>query len=543
MHLIQGEHINLNKENKLLEIKNLNIGFRKAGAINKVVNGIDLTIYQGETVALVGESGSGKSVTAQSILRLIPETQIAYPEGEIIFENQDILKMNENGLVNIRGHKIGMIFQEPLSSLNPLHIVEKQINEVLMLHQGFSYSKASAITLEWLVKVGINDPEKKIKSYPHQLSGGERQRVMIAMALANKPSLLIADEPTTALDVTIQAQILKILKNLQIELGMSMLFITHNLGIVKRIADKIAVMYQGKIVETKDTMKLFKNPENPYTIKLLSSEPDNIPLKADIDSKSIIEIHNLKIWFPVQRGFFKQAKGYIKAVDDIDLHIKKGQTIGVVGESGSGKTTLGKAIIHLQESTGEIIFNGSNLNNLKEKFIRPFRREMQMIFQDPYGSLSPRMSIEEIIREGLDIHKIGSPSERKEMIIDTLNEVGLDTDILNRYPNEFSGGQRQRIAIARALVLKPQFIVLDEPTSSLDRSIQFQVIDLLKDLQKNHELTYMFISHDLKVVKSISHYVIIMKEGKIVESGTSAEIFLNPQKPYTKELLETAFDI
>ena len=524
-----------------MEITNLNIGFRKGGTINKVVNGIDLSIKEGETLALVGESGSGKSVTAQSILRLIPETQIAYPDGKIIFENRDILKSDISVLEGIRGNKISMIFQEPLSSLNPLHTVEKQVNEIQIIHKKRSYKEASNNTLEWFLKVGLNDPEKKMKSFPHQLSGGERQRVMIAMALVNNPGLLIADEPTTALDVTIQAQIIELLKRLQEELGMSMLFITHNLGIVKRIADRIAVMYQGNIVETKTTWDLFACPENPYSRLLLSSEPDDIPLKADIESEPIVELKDLKVWFPIQRGFLRLTKGYVKAVDGISININKGQTLGVVGESGSGKTTLGKAILRLIDSNGEIIFEKNRLDGKDEKNIRHFRKDMQIIFQDPYGSLSPRMSVEEIIGEGLKIHKIGDDESRKKLISDTMQEVGLEPDMMYRYPNEFSGGQRQRISIARAIVLRPKLIILDEPTSSLDRSIQFQIIDLLKELQRKHELTYMLISHDLKVVKSISHFILIMKKGKIIESGTSEKIFSSPEENYTKELLETAF--
>ncbi len=526
----------------LISIKNLHIGFRKGGRLDEVVHGADLDIYPNETLALVGESGSGKTVTAQSLLRLFPESIIAYPQGQILFGTSDILAMNNTELRQIRGSEISMIFQEPMSSLNPLHTVEKQINEALFLHRGLSASKASPVSLDWLKRVQLSDPEKKMFSFPHQLSGGERQRVMIAMALVNEPKLLIADEPTTALDVTIQAQILDLMKELQEDLEMSVLFITHDLGIVRRIADRVAVMHDGRIVETNDTRSIFTAPSDPYTKELLAAEPKEEPPASDPERETVVKTADLKVWFPIQRGVLRLTKGYVKAVDGVTLKVRKGQTLGVVGESGSGKTTLGKALLRLEQSEGEIWFEDQALHAVDSKTLRPLRRRMQVIFQDPFGSLSPRMSVEQIIGEGLVINRIGSASDRERRIIEVMKEVGLDPDHRHRYPHEFSGGQRQRIALARALVLQPDLLILDEPTSSLDRTIQFQVIELLKDLQAKHGLSYIFISHDLKVVKGLCHDIVIMKNGKIVEEGQAREIFSNPQHPYTKELLSTAFE-
>jgi microcin C transport system ATP-binding protein len=526
----------------LVAIRGLHVGFRRGEDLHRVVHGADLTIHENETLALVGESGCGKTVTAQSILRLMPEHWIAYPAGEIWFEGRDILKLAPSELLEIRGGKIGMIFQEPMSSLNPLHTIDRQINETLLLHQGLPPARATPISLEWLKKVGIRDPQNKLRAYPHQLSGGERQRVMIAMALANQPRLLIADEPTTALDVTIQAQILRLIKSLQRELAMSVLFITHDLGIVRRIADRVAVMHDGRIVETNSTEEIFRRPQDPYTQVLLAAEPRGEPPEADPAAEPIVRVGNLKVWFPIQRGLLRRVQGHVKAVDGITFHLKKGHTLGVVGESGSGKTTLGKALLRLERSDGEIWFDTQPLHRLDAKEVRPLRRQIQIIFQDPYGSLSPRMSVEQIIGEGLSIHQVGDPAGRERLIVDTMREVGLDPEHRDRYPNEFSGGQRQRIALARALVMKPQVLVLDEPTSSLDRTIQFQVIELLKGLQERHGLTYLFISHDLKVIKSLCHDIVIMRQGKIVESGPAREIFAHPQHPYTRELLATAFD-
>jgi microcin C transport system ATP-binding protein len=528
--------------NPLLEIRNLHIGFRRGESLNRVVHGVELTIQENETTALVGESGSGKTVTAQAILRLIPEATIAYPEGRILFEGRDILRMDEAALRSLRGSEISMIFQEPMTSLNPLHTVERQINEALFLHRGLPPSKASPIALDWLKRVGLSDPEKKMYSFPHQLSGGERQRVMIAMALVNEPKLLIADEPTTALDVTIQAQILELMKELQRELHMSVLFITHDLGIVRRIADRVAVMHDGLIVETEGTGKIFAAPEHPYTKKLLAAEPKGESPPSDPGREAVVTTRELKVWFPIQRGVLRLTKGHVKAVDGVSLKVRKGQTLGVVGESGSGKTTLGKALLRLEKSDGEIWFEDQALHDVDPKTLRPLRRRMQVIFQDPFGSLSPRMSVDQIIGEGLVVNKIGTPASRERRIIEVMKEVGLDPEHRHRYPHEFSGGQRQRIALARALVLQPDLLILDEPTSSLDRTIQFQVIELLKGLQARHGLSYIFISHDLKVVKGLCHDIVIMKDGKIVEEGEARKIFSNPQHPYTKELLATAFE-
>jgi microcin C transport system ATP-binding protein len=497
-------------------------------------------IRQHETVALVGESGSGKTVTAQAILRLLPETHIAYPAGNILFRGRNLLAGPPEGLLSVRGNEIGMIFQEPMSSLNPLHTVEKQLVETINLHR-HAAPDARNISLDWLRRVGLGDPEKKLASYPHQLSGGERQRVMIAMALANEPALLIADEPTTALDVTIQAQILDLIKSLQRELGMAVLFITHDLGIVRRIADRVAVMHDGLIVETATTHGIFHAPAHEYTRTLLNAEPTEDPPPSDMTLPVLLEARGMKVWFPIQHGFLRRTTGHVKAVDGIDLEVRRGQTIGIAGESGSGKTTLGRALLRLVKGEGEMKFEGRSVDRLREEDLRPLRRRMQIIFQDPYGSLNPRMSVAGIIGEGLDINRIGTPIEREAAIRSSMEEVGLDPGIRDRYPHEFSGGQRQRIALARALVLKPALLVLDEPTSSLDRTIQFQVITLLRELQARHGLSYIFISHDLKVLKALCHDLVIMRNGKVVESGPAAKIFREPQHPYTRELLATAF--
>lgn len=525
----------------IISIRDLKVAFRRGNELRQVVHGVDLDLYPEETLALVGESGSGKTVSAGSILRLLPPYTVAYPEGSILFEEREILSAPESEMIHIRGNEIGMVFQEPMSSLNPLHTIERQIAETLYIHRGIGIEKSRPLALEWLERVGIREPRQRLKSFPHQLSGGERQRVMIAMALINEPRLLIADEPTTALDVTIQNQILSLLADLRREMRLSVLFITHDLAIVRRIADRVAVMRDGLIVETGDTEELFTRPRHEHTRALIDAEPKEEPPRSDTSLEPLMSLENLKVWFPIQKGFLRITKGHIKAVDGVSAVVRRGQSLGVVGESGSGKTTLGKALLRLERSSGGILFNNTSLQGLSEKELRPLRRAMQIIFQDPYGSLNPRMTVEDIIGEGLEIHSVAKEEEREARIVSAMEEVGLDPALRERYPNEFSGGQRQRIALARALVLKPDFIVLDEPTSSLDRSIQFQVIELLKELQHRHGLTYLFISHDLKVVKSLCHEILIMKEGKVVESGPAAEIFSSPRHDYTKELLRTAF--
>lgn len=530
----------------LLSIRDLSVAFNQEGGSKEVVHHVDLDLFPEETLALVGESGSGKTVTAASVLRLIPSVNIRYPSGEILFrlrntETADTLSASERELMRVRGEEIGMIFQEPMSSLNPLHTVEKQIAETLALHRGWSLEQSRPLVRDWLHRVGIRRPEEQSKSYPHQLSGGERQRVMIAMALINEPTLLIADEPTTSLDVTIQAQILDLLQELKEEMGLAVLFITHDLSVVRRIADRVAVMREGKIIETARTEELFRSPEHEYTRDLIASEPTDPPKAPAGPMPEVLRLKDLKVWFPIQRGFLRTTKGYVKAVDGVNLTLREGQTLGVVGESGSGKTTLGKAVLRLEKSDGEIYFGDRPVHSLSEKEMRPLRRSMQVIFQDPYGSLSPRLTVEGIIGEGLEVHSLADREEREGLIIEAMEEVGLEAEARHRYPNEFSGGQRQRIALARALVLKPDFLILDEPTSSLDRSIQFQVIELLKGLQRKHNLTYLFISHDLKVVKSLAHELVIMRAGKIVEQGPAEKIFLAPREEYTRELLSTAF--
>ena len=528
----------------LLSVRDLSVAFAQGGKETLAVDHVSFDIARGETVALVGESGSGKSVSALSVLKLLPYPAASHPSGEILFNGQDLLGLGENALRKVRGNKITMIFQEPMTSLNPLHTIEQQIVEVLKLHQGMGDSRARERTLELLHEVGIREPEKRLGAYPHQMSGGQRQRVMIAMSLANEPQLLIADEPTTALDVTVQAQILELLAGLKKKNDMSMLFITHDLGIVRRIADRVCVMTMGKIVETGPTKEIFENPQHEYTRHLLAAEPKGRPPVTDPAAPDVMSGDGIKVWFPIKQGFFRRTVDHVKAVDGVDVTVKAGQTLGVVGESGSGKTTLGLALSRMISSEGRIALGEREIGNFSFKQMRPLRREMQIVFQDPFGSLSPRMSVSEIIEEGLRIHEPKlSADERDAMVVDVLNEVGLDAGTRFRYPHEFSGGQRQRIAIARAMVLKPRFVMLDEPTSALDMSVQAQVVDLLRDLQKKHSLAYLFISHDLKVVRALSNHVIVMRHGKVVEHGSAEQIFENPQTDYTRALIAAAFDI
>jgi microcin C transport system ATP-binding protein len=524
----------------LIEIRNLTVEFTGGEHPQRAVNGVSFNIRRGETLALVGESGSGKSVTAHSILRLLPYPLARHPSGEIHYAGHDLLQAPERTLQGIRGNRIAMIFQEPMTSLNPLHSIEKQLAEVLALHKGLVGEAARARILELLTLVGIPEPARRLRALPHELSGGQRQRVMIAMALANEPELLIADEPTTALDVTVQLRILELLKGLQAQLGMAMLLISHDLNLVRRIAHRVCVMQRGSIVEQATSEALFRQPTHPYTQELLAAEPDGSPVDAPL-AEPLLAVRDLKVWFPVRKGLLRRVSDQIKAVNGVAFSLRRGQTLGVVGESGSGKSTLGLAILRLIHSQGDIRFHGTDLQGLDRAQVRPLRRELQVVFQDPFGSLSPRMSVGQIIGEGLRIHGIGTPQEQEAAIIAVLREVGLDPDTRHRYPHEFSGGQRQRVAIARALVLQPALIVLDEPTSALDRTVQRQVVELLRSLQAKHGLTYVFISHDLAVVKALSHQLMVMKQGQVVEQGEAAAIFAAPQHPYTQQLLEAAF--
>jgi microcin C transport system ATP-binding protein len=528
----------------LISVEDLSVDFRAGGKVTQAVKHVSFEINNAETVALVGESGSGKTVTALSILRLLPYPAASHPCGSIRFKGEDLMALKPDALRHIRGNQISMIFQEPMTSLNPLHTIESQVGEVLKIHRGLSDRAARARVLDLLHRVGIEDPEGRLGSYPHQLSGGQRQRVMIAMALANEPDLLIADEPTTALDVTIQAQILELLLKLKAEFNMAMLLITHDLGIVRKMADRVCVMTNGEIVETGSTQAIFTAPQHPYTRHLLASEPKGSPPPLDANAPTVLEAKDLRVWFPIRRGFLRRIVGYIKAVDGIDLAVKEGQTLGVVGESGSGKTTLGLALLRLVSSEGPIVYLGNRIDGYDSKRMRPLRRDMQIVFQDPYGSLSPRLSVGEIVVEGLSIQKprLGQ-AERRARVARALEEVGLDPAMQDRYPHEFSGGQRQRIAIARALVLEPKFLILDEPTSALDMSVQAQIVDLLRDLQRRHKLTYLFISHDLKVVRALANSIIVLRHGKVVEHGPAETVFSAPKTDYTKALLEAAFEL
>ena len=529
-----------NKAQQLLSIEDLSVEFLSGETVQRAVNNISFSILKGETLALVGESGSGKSVTAHSILRLLPYPLARHPSGKIMYQGEDLLAATPEYLRNVRGNRIAMIFQEPMSSLNPLHTIEKQINEILILHKGMNAKQASVRTLELLKLVEIPNPAQRMNAYPHELSGGQRQRVMIAMALANEPQLLIADEPTTALDVTVQQTILELLGDLQERLGMSILLISHDLNLVRRVAHRVCVMRNGEIVEQAACAEIFSNPQHPYTQELLGAEPSGTPVPHS-PSETLLETRDLRVWFPIKKGIFQRTADYIKAVDGISFTLQRGQTLGIVGESGSGKSTLGLAILRLINSKGGIFYAGNAIDQLSQKEVRPLRRDIQVVFQDPFGSLSPRMSVSDIIGEGLRIHKMGDAQQQEQAIIAALQEVGLDPETRHRYPHEFSGGQRQRIAIARALVLKPKLIVLDEPTSALDRTVQRQVVELLRNLQLKYNLTYVFISHDLAVVKALSHHLLVMRQGQVIEQGAAASVFAAPQQTYTQQLLAAAF--
>jgi microcin C transport system ATP-binding protein len=531
----------------LLEVRDLSVrfaGWRGAAPV-EAVKGVSFTLDRGETLALVGESGSGKTVTALSVLQLLPYPAAAHGRGSSIrFDGQELVGAPPARLHEVRGNRIGMVFQEPMTSLNQLHTLEKQIAEALLIHKHLPPSAARARTLELLSLVGLADAESRLSAYPHQLSGGQRQRVMIAMAIANDPDILIADEPTTALDVTIQARILELLNELKSRFGMALLLITHDLAIVRKMAQRVCVMTSGEIVEAGTTAQIFAQPQHPYTQRLLAAEPKGSGVPFDAEAPVLIEAQKLRVWFPVRRGLLRRVKGYIKAVDGVSLALRSGATLGVVGESGSGKTTLGLALLRLVEAQGEIRFAGRDIAGERQKALRPLRREMQVVFQDPFSSLSPRLSIAQIVGEGLQVHHLAnSPGERRRLIEEALVEVGLDPAAAHRYPHEFSGGQRQRVAIARALVLKPRLVVLDEPTSALDMSVQAQIVDLLRDLQARHGLAYLFISHDLRVVRALAHEILVMKDGEIVETGSTEAVMNAPKHPYTRALMAAAFDL
>ncbi len=527
----------------LLDVRNLSVDFAQGDDSVHAVRNVSFHIGKGETVALVGESGSGKSVSALSILKLLTPSA-SHPSGEIFFNGQNLLGFDEPRMREVRGDQIALIPQEPMNSLNPLHTVARQVGEILRVHRKLSAADARAKTLDLMARVGIRDPEKRMDAYPHQLSGGQRQRIMIAMALANEPDLLIADEPTTALDVTIQAQILALLKDLQREMGMAMLLITHDLGIVRKMSDRVYVMQKGEVVENGPVDQVFDHPQHPYTRHLLEAEPKGEPPKVDDSAPIVVQTDNLKVHFPIKAGFLRRTVDYVRAVDGLSLKLREGQTVGVVGESGSGKTTLGLAILRLLSSEGPIAYLGNRIDGLKSQEMRPLRKQMQVVFQDPYGSLSPRLTVGQIIEEGLQVLNPDLDYDQRRARVGTaLTDVGLDAAMQDRYPHEFSGGQRQRIAIARAMVLEPKFVMLDEPTSALDMSVQAQIVDLLRDLQKKRSLSYLFISHDLRVVRALSSYVIVMRNGKVVEEGPTEQIFSAPQQGYTKALLAAAFNL
>jgi microcin C transport system ATP-binding protein len=528
----------------LLSVEDLSVAFRQNGAEVVAVDRVSFHVKPGETVALVGESGSGKSVTALSLLRLLNYPAASHPSGRVLFEGQDLLAMREDEIRRVRGNDITMVFQEPMTSLNPLHTIEQQVGEILALHRGLSGRAARARTLELLKLVGIRGAESRLGAYPHQLSGGQRQRVMIAMALANEPKLFIADEPTTALDVTVQAQILELLAELKQRLGMAMLFITHDLGIVRKIADRVCVMTKGRIVEAGTVADVFDNPQHEYTRRLLTAEPKGRAAPVPVDAPFVVQAGPLKVWFPIRRGFLRRTVGHVKAVDGVSVAVREGETVGVVGESGSGKTTLGLALLRLTRSDGPICVLGRDVESLPAKALRPLRKDMQVVFQDPYGSLSPRMSVAEIVAEGLAVQnrRMGRDQQR-EAVARALHDVGLDPASMDRYPHEFSGGQRQRIAIARAMALEPKFVVLDEPTSALDMSVQAQIVELLRGLQTRRKLAYLFISHDLKVVRALANHVVVMQDGIVVEEGPAEEIFARPRTDYTRALMAAAFGL
>ena len=526
---------------RVLDIADLSVTFRQEGRAVRAVRNISFHVDRGETVALVGESGSGKSVSALASVGLLPDS--AETGGSVKFKGEELVGASDRKLRQVRGNDISFIFQEPMTSLNPLHTIEKQITESLALHQGLSGAKARARVLELLEKVGIREAESRMGAYPHQLSGGQRQRVMIAMALANGPELLVADEPTTALDVTIQAQILELLVDLKRAEGMSLLFITHDLNIVRRFADRVCVMQGGEIVEQGPTEDIFSAPSHPYTRKLLAAASTGSPEPVPASAPEILRTDGLRIWFPIQKGFLRRTVGHVKAVNEATLSLRKGETLGIVGESGSGKTTLALAILRLISSQGPIWFDGDDIQGRKSRNLRNLRRHLQIVFQDPFGSLSPRMTIEQIIAEGLGVHGVPAGRSERELVAEIMEEVGLDPTTMERYPHEFSGGQRQRIAIARAMILRPKLVVLDEPTSALDMTVQVQIVELLRSLQRRHGLAYLFISHDLRVVRALSHKVIVMKQGDMVEAGPIDQVFDAPKDPYTRQLLAAAFDM
>ncbi len=528
----------------LLEIRNLSVSFGQVPNEVKAVKSISFDLERGQTIGIVGESGSGKSVTALSILKLLPYPTAWHPSGQIRFDRADLMRATDEDMRRIRGNRIAMIFQEPINSLNPLHSIGEQISEVLHIHKHLDKRKAQARVEELLDLVGLGEAKERLHALPQEFSGGQQQRIMIAMALANDPEILIADEPTTALDVTIQAQVLKLLKELTQKLGMALILITHDLGIVRRMADTVHVMTNGQIVETGPTEQIFTDPQHPYTKRLLGSEPKGRPDPIPADAKEILRATDLRVWFPIKKGVVRRVVGHIKAVDGVSLSLREGETLGIVGESGSGKSTLARALLRLESSTGEIIFDGQPIQNLSWAQMRPLRADMQIVFQDPFGSLSPRLSVFQIVEEGLLVHGLGGDyAARRELVGAALHEVGLDPTTMDRYPHEFSGGQRQRICVARALVLKPKLMVLDEPTSALDMTVQAQIVELFRDLQVKHRLAYLFISHDLKVVRALAHDIVVLRKGIVVESGPAEAVIENPKEPYTQALMKAAFEI